>query len=59
MKFIVSPNGGSNPIVCTNLIQLSNHTGVPSSYLKSIMTRHTKDKNPKFKVNRVDVQIIE
>ena len=59
MKFVVKPNNGSEPIMCKNLIQLSQHTGVSSSYLRSLITRHSKDKHPTFIVNRINVQIIE
>ena len=59
MKFVVKPNNGSDPILCKNLNDLSKNTGVSSSYLKGLMTRHSKDEHKTFKVNRVEVTILE
>ena len=59
MKFVVKPNNGGNPIMCETLIQLSQHTGVSPSYLKGLMSRHSKDKHKTFVVNRVEVTILE
>ena len=59
MKFIVSPNDGSDPIVCTTLTQLSQYTGVSSSYLRSISRGHRKGNRKKFKINQVNIEIVE
>ena len=59
MKFVVKPNNGGEPIMCKNLIQLSQHTGVSSSYLKGLLLRHSKDKHQTFIVNRIEVTIVE
>ena len=59
MKFVVKMNDGSEPIMCKNLIQLSQHTGVSSSYLKGLLLRHSKDRHKTFVVNRVEVTIVE
>ena len=59
MKFIVSPNDGSDPIVCTTLVQLSKQTGVSPSYLRQISKGHRKGNRKKFKINRINVTIVE
>ena len=59
MKFIVSPNDSSDPIVCTNLIQLSQYTGVSPSYLRTMLRSNRKNSRSKFKINRVNIEILK